>query len=511
MNTKTWTRIIALALFATLAIPGQLFAQRKAKQDPHHQYHHYQLIDMGTFGGPQSYDAGLNNHGTFAGWADTPTPDPFLAFCFNPDCFVSHAFQWQNEVTTDLGVLPHGWSSASTSMSASGLVSGFSQNGKVDPLFPGFPEARAVLWAHGKIVNLGTLDGGHESAALAVNSQGQVVGGFLNTTPDSNAMTLVDAESFPPIPYQARAFLWDEQKGMRDLGTLPGGADAQATSINEAGQVAGVSYTSSAPSPACANQTYNALLLTTGSFLWDEENGMVDLGSLGGTCTLAIGLNKRGQVVGKSFLPGDQSEHAFLWDRKNELIDLGTLGGDHASAAAINDNGDAVGGSFLPGDVQYDAALWKNGAVTDLGTVNQDPCADAFAINGREQIVGASWDCISPSGRGFLWEDGGPMVDLNTLVSSGSGLYVAEAHTINDGGEIAGIGQLPNGQIHAVLLIPCDEHHPGVEGCDYSLVDATTATAPSAARPYAPREPQRLPQSRWTNRYHIPGLQSPGK
>jgi hypothetical protein len=73
------------------------------------------------------------------------------------------------------------------------------------------------------------------------------------------------------------------------------------------------------------------------------------------------------------------------------------------------------------------------------------------------------------------------MVDINTLVSSDSGIYVTLASTINDQGEIGAKGVLPNGDERAVLLIPCDEHHLGVEGCDYSLVDATAATRHIAA------------------------------
>jgi hypothetical protein len=113
-----------------------------------------------------------------------------MAFCSTFDCYVSHAFQWRNGVRTDLGALPGGFSSASTSISSSGLIAGFSQNGEIDPLVSGFPEARAVLWNHGEIVNLGTMEGGYESAANAVNSHGLVVGGASNTIPDSNAMTL---------------------------------------------------------------------------------------------------------------------------------------------------------------------------------------------------------------------------------------------------------------------------------------------------------------------------------
>src|SRR5579864_2600597 len=108
MKCRKWSSVIAMTLFAALAIPLQLAAQHE--QSDQHMHHHYQLFDMGTLGGPQSYvfvppsfANVLNNNGTLAGFADTSTPDPFPNFCFNEDCFVSHAFQWQHGEMTDLG------------------------------------------------------------------------------------------------------------------------------------------------------------------------------------------------------------------------------------------------------------------------------------------------------------------------------------------------------------------------------------------------------------------------
>jgi len=73
----------------------------------------------------------------------------------------------------------------------------------------------------------------------------------------------------------------------------------------------------------------------------------------------------------------------------------------------------------------------------------------------------------------FLWEGNGPMVDLNTLIPAGSSLQLTYAVAINDRGEIAGFGVAPGvppenheTEGHAYILIPCDENHPNLEGCD---------------------------------------------
>jgi probable HAF family extracellular repeat protein len=118
--------------------------------------------------------------------------------------------------------------------------------------------------------------------------------------------------------------------------------------------------------------------------------------------------------------------------------------------------------------------------MTDLGTVGDDPCSDASVINSRGQAVGVSSDCQSHVLHTYLWENGGPMVDLRSLVLPGSDITVAENLSINDRGEIAAAGQ-PNcvaGEPcdkHSILLLPCDDAHPNIEGCDYDTVDQDTA------------------------------------
>ena len=486
---------ITIAIFATLVIPICVSAQEPPRIEPGSKtpHHRYQLVDVGTLGGPQSAsyfgDAqSLNNRGAVVGQADTKTPDPnypnfnpYIGFG-GPDPFVLHAFEAQGGKLTDLGALPGANSTSVGWITESGASAGVSQDGSIDPL-TGWPEAVAVYWKDGQIVNLGTL-GGNESIATAINDRGQIVGAAANSIPDHLSSPL----GVPSYGTQQRAFLW-ENGAMHDLGTL-GGPDAVALLMNERGQVAGISYTSSIPNTSG--------IPTIDSFLWDKD-GMTDLGSFGGTVTAPNWLNKKGQVVGFSNLSGDTTAHPFLWSKVDGLKDLGTLGGTFGSANWVNEAREIVGASTIPGDQLQFAFLWKDAVMTNLGTVAGDACSVAFHINSHRQIVGSSVssdNCFGDSGHAFLWEDGG-MIDLNIFIPPGVNLTLTQGAFINDRGEILATGVLPSGDFRTVLLIPCDPEHGDREACEDERTGAgVMREAPTSRISGAtPRLPGRRPMS----------------
>jgi probable HAF family extracellular repeat protein len=245
---------------------------------------------------------------------------------------------------------------------------------------------------------------------------------------------------------------------------------------------------------------------------------MIDLGSLGGTCGFPNDLNSRGQVVGTSYLAGNATYHPFAWDR-GTLTDLGTLGGDNGEALWVNYGGEVIGWADLPGaavNLLHHGFLWRNGVMTDLGTLGSTSFAEG--INSKGQIVGRSriGSPTSALAHAFLWEHGGPMIDLNTLIPANSPLLLLDAAYINDRGEISGHGLTPSGDNHAFLLIPCGE---GDAGCqDNAEGAAATQSSPASATPRSttttPANPalsgrpagmlDRL-RSRWGQRYHFPG------
>src|SRR5262249_34919283 len=159
------------------------------------------------------------------------------------------------------------------------------------------------------------------------------------------------------------------------------GPDSWAVYVNDRGQVAGTSYTSYVVNP-------NTGMPPLGVFLW-EKGGMRNLGDLGadnglqGTFAFSVvvsGLNNRGEVTGQMVTADNGPLHAFLWNGA-KLVDLGTLGGSLSLAEGINDRGEVVGVAALTGDSGIHAFVTQNGKMRDLGTAGGYDCSVALNIN----------------------------------------------------------------------------------------------------------------------------------
>jgi probable HAF family extracellular repeat protein len=177
---------------------------------------------------------------------------------------------------------------------------------------------------------------------------------------------------------------------MVDLGTIRGGFESYAAGVNDAGVVAGDSFTET--------WDYHA-------FRW--ENGvMTDLGTLGGTYSDSVVVNAMGWVVGVSTTVGDAEQHGFVW-HDGAMHDLGTLGGTYSSVSAVNAHGQVVGDSVnAAGDVH--AFMWQNGVMTDLNSLLPANSGwvleSASFVNDVGQVVGvgtwngqSAWFVLSPS------------------------------------------------------------------------------------------------------------------
>lgn len=439
------------ALAVTILVPVMI-----AVTTAQSTYHQYRLSEVGTFGGPVSgiatgpafaFESYWNQQGEVVGGAESSTEDPFFPNCFESDCLVSYAFAFENNQLNNLGALQSGYNSLAYGINNGGLVVGISENGMTDAA-TGYPQYRAVTWKNGAIANLGTL-GGAVSQAFAVNNRGEVVGVAANTLPDQYSVSLGPCTTLNcwPVTTQQRAMLW--RAGMpRDLGTL-GGDDAVAYFVNNAGQVAGVSYTNDNPNGTTG-------IPTQAPFLWDNGR-MANLGTLGGTVGIVFGLNNRGQVAGQSNLPGDQYYHAFLWGGGG-MRDLGTLGGHTSTTYWLDNAGDVVGASKMPGDQTFQAFLWVQGHMSNLGTLPGDVASWAGGVNASRTAVGTS--CPSSactSSTAVLWNSDRQIVDLNALVPSGSNLHLYAAIAIADSGEILALGTLQDGEIRAAVLTPAGD------------------------------------------------------
>jgi probable HAF family extracellular repeat protein len=146
---------------------------------------------------------------------------------------------------------------------------------------------------------------------------------------------------------------------------------------------------------------------------------IVDLGTLGGNCSFAFGIDESGKVDGFSNPPGQDcfsggTVHAFVW-QNGVMTDLGTLGGPNSLAApGPSERGVAVGlaetSTADPNGEDFCGLgthlvclpfLWQSGTLSPLAPLGGNN-GQASDINSRGEVVGwaettiADPDCPSP-------------------------------------------------------------------------------------------------------------------
>jgi probable HAF family extracellular repeat protein len=132
----------------------------------------------------------------------------------------------------------------------------------------------------------------------------------------------------------------------------------------------------------------NAVAATT-----PTEFDVVDLGPFDNNRNDMLAINDVGQSAGVSSNPQSGRIEAFVQETQNgNRRMLGTLGGSFSIARGINDRGEVVGGSLTGNDENFHGFLYRGNALLDLNHY-LDPQAgweliQAFAINNRGEILG---------------------------------------------------------------------------------------------------------------------------
>ncbi|MEA5112971.1 MAG: VPLPA-CTERM sorting domain-containing protein [Geobacteraceae bacterium] len=238
------------------------------------------------------------------------------------------------------------------------------------------------------IIDLGTLAGTTSSKGASINNLGQVAGtsgtrGFIYS---NGAMTDLGT---PAVAYTTKSinnsgqiigyayidnvltsFLYSE--GTLNTLSIAG----QVNAINDKGQMTGQETASS-----------SAIIYNNGT--------VTNLGTLGGTMSLGNAINNSGQVAGYSITSSNET-HAFLYSN-GAMSDLGTFGGSQSMAYDINNSGQVVG-TFQTSANETHIFLYNNGIMTELGTGIAYGINDLGQVVGRASTTSGAFAFLSTNG-----------------------------------------------------------------------------------------------------------------
>jgi probable HAF family extracellular repeat protein len=249
-----------------------------------------------------------------------------VAGCAEVSAGVFHAFVYSNGAMRDLD--PGGAAgSCANAVNDSGVAAGRSSSGE------------AVIWTPGGVVDLGV-----KGSVQGINNAGVAVGGYSVGTSThafifaSGALTdismgnafstayAINQRNQAVVAAGGRSFVYDAG-AIRDIGSLMGGGDATARSINDLGEVVGMA--GAGPGQPVA-------------FVYDGVMRVLPGPSFAG----ALAINSRGQVVASG-----EGIHGYLIDGGTftRMDTLNVVSDRHwhgLEPTGINDRGWIVGQGF---------------------------------------------------------------------------------------------------------------------------------------------------------------------
>ena len=352
----------------------------------------FEVIDLGDFGGSNSWAYGINSIGQIAGSAEN-------------EFGLRRAFIWEEGAFTDLGVLTGGLYSVATAINNLGEVTGFSdRTGVVDGQQI---ETHAFRYSNGVMMDLGTL-GGKASAGWGINDAGDVAGWAYRRFQNFNIN--------PMLHTKGTNINLETFNGVDDSG--------QAYGLNNHTQVVGFAF--AYYPPAGVNGFLPFVWRDVNGNLKDDPGDMIPLGTFGGNHGVAFAINDQMQITGGADKPTANVRHAFI---------INPIQTQTGTVWFVDDDNDSM-----------------NDLMEDIGTLPGHLWAEGFDINENQVVVGRSGFRTGPF-RAFLYKNNS-IVDLNLLIDSDSGWTLETAMSINDNGWIVGYGSYM-GRTRAFLLKPC--------------------------------------------------------
>jgi uncharacterized membrane protein len=205
--------------------------------------------------------------------------------------------------------------------------------------------------------------------------------------------------------------------------------------------------------------------------VWDPSGRATDLGTLGGSQSIAEHVNVRGQVLGTYYLNGMPG--GFLWSRNGGIVTIAPDAGAGVRPTALNDGGDVAANVVVTdagGNYVSTPFLWSPARGRRPLALGGAAHGSAEALNNRTGMVGyvvrGSADPLDR--RAVRWQGMAAAVDLNgRLYRAPAGLVLYTGKAINDRGDI-----LADSNAGLVLL------RPGTRGSDAPVLGpVNTATA----------------------------------